>query len=172
MNLRPHVAVILGVKNLAALKLKMFDRDCDMVTNSRTESEINVRTLGDINGDGIDDIAVHLTIMNDKGGVDLSKIYIYMGRSLWEEAFTINSVIRLTADMIINLKGYGDVILGSDSFDPKIGDLDNDGYYDFMLMGDDGTTRTVYFFFGKDEYSKTDLALTPDSAGVIWTFKN
>lgn len=91
-----------------------------------------VAGLGDVNGDGYDDIAVG-AIQHTGGGVDAGKVYIYYGSATGinpDNKTTLpgttnqrfGSALHAAGD--VNGDGYADLIVGSDPFNPAVGRAD------------------------------------------------
>jgi hypothetical protein len=166
-NITPHIGIFFGGGSMDGLSMIEPDSLLDFRTNRATEETyLSVRSLGDVNGDGMADIGILVTEKDSNKRTLSSKVYVFMGRKTWFDSYFMN--FFETANVIIDADGYGEIY-----FDAAMtGDIDNDGYYDFMIVADDGVDKTAYFFFGKNGYTNTGWELTLSDADVIWTFRN
>ena len=111
-------------------------------------------TPGDYNGDGIDDIAVTVSVVNYNSGLDISRqfsaagVYILFGRTTWPA--------------VVDLVNDADVII-KDSFDyggtlhaDNGGDIDGDGVDDLILSYDPidfNGMGSASLYFGNSSWS-------------------
>lgn len=167
VNLR--IGIFFGKADMDGLSMAWPDSTLIVITSNDTSA--NIRVLGDVNGDGYDDLGLHVTEKNKYGGIKSSKIYLFMGRDQLFESYHLGSRFLPRANAIIDVTGYEGVYWKDNFRDPKIGDVDNDGYYDFMIMSDDGTERTAYWFFGENSYTQQAIMMDLDDADIIWTFR-
>jgi hypothetical protein len=106
-----------------------------------------VAGVGDVNGDGFDDVVVGATT-NDDGGKSAGSVYLFLG----------NASMQTSGATAIQLTGVTESRYAGDSL-AAAGDVDDDGYDDFII----GTySGDVYLVLGKK--SPSDTTLTPSSS--------
>ena len=159
----PHVNLFFGGGNFDGRS--MITPNVELLWDT-TEATASVRTLGDVNGDGRDDIGIFVTEKNSSNTITSSKIYLFMGHDMWLAGYYMTSKIINNANAIFDVKGNGET-----SFE-TIGDIDNDGYYDIMILSDDGSDLTASFFFGTNAFSGTGWRLKLDDANSTLVFRN
>lgn len=107
----------------------------------------NVAGLGDINGDGYDDFAV-VDKTNSDHGEKKGKVYIVFGKSIdFGKDKSIDEVVNVSLYGEFDDNQLGDSVAG-------IGDIDNDGYDDFIVSAQNYSTGSqyigkVYVVYGK-----------------------
>ncbi|MFN8951301.1 MAG: integrin alpha, partial [Aphanizomenon sp.] len=122
------------------------------------ESGRSVSNIGDINGDGVDDLAI-----GAPGGIgnSLGSAYVIFGS---EESDYFNNPIELS-----NLDGKGFEIQGSELFTNRnagwaisaAGDINGDGFKDLLIgasnpgNNESGTIGESYVIFGKENFDST-----------------
>lgn len=168
-NVNPRIAVFFGGESFNGKTT--VSPDSEMIFKSAGDTSMAVRALGDINGDGIDDIGMHVIEQGVYGAVDSSKIHIFTGRGLWFNKYYMSVLMKKEAALVIDASWSDTVSWMNDLVSPKIGDIDNDGYYDFMLVSDDGTDRTAHFFFGGISYNTNGMKRDLEEADVMWKFR-
>ena len=131
--------------------------------NSTDRSGHSVRGMGDINGDGIDDIMLS-TIHDDDGGTSAGAAWVIFG-----ESGTSRSDINLdTLDSSDGFKVVGDASGDEFGRSATAGDINGDGYQDFMLSSVAGDNAGSYngevnVFWGKPFTAGIDVGTTGDS---------
>ncbi|RLB94870.1 MAG: hypothetical protein DRH50_05770, partial [Deltaproteobacteria bacterium] len=119
---------------------------------------------GDYNGDGIDDIAIAVTLNNGGTFEGLEQaVYILFGQTDWSEEVDVFG----QADVAIVSPETGTLSVAN------AGDLDNDGYDDLLI----GQNDSVYLFYGEPTWSsgteKFNASFTTDDdnftvTGDLW----
>lgn len=133
---------------------------------------MSVSCLNDINGDGLDDIAI--------GSNRTQKVWVVLGAhdfspvdlsTLGARGFLVTSteaVAQNTANPVVS-RNFGYWVSG-------LGDVNNDGYNDFAITDNlyDGQTADnigrVYVISGKDSVASVDIDTEAGAARVIATF--
>jgi|GEM_PF-4107784 len=121
----------------------------------------SVAILPDINGDGIDDVAI--SSYTDSSSPEVGRrVYLFYGR---KEGFTGLQ----SASGVINVS-QADAIFyspqnGSDGFGEKVvglGDINHDGYGDFAITAPNSDSKKgwIYIYFGNKGYPFTDKVAT------------
>ena len=130
--------------------------DCDACFNGHFANEefgAAVAGLGDVNGDGFDDIIVG-TEYNGSSGPDTAYVYVYFGGS--EIDTTADIIFREAAGYAVN---YGTSVAYA-------GDLNNDGFNDIMVGAPDANAGEVYIYFGGEEIENSpDIILQGEFSG-------
>lgn len=123
---------------------------------------VSVASVGDVNGDGYDDILIGAD-SNDAGGIDAGAVYLIYGQSANLDDFTldINNAVTFTGEADGDLAG---------SSVASAGDVNNDGYDDILVgaynnSGDN--TGATYLIYGQST-TFSDLELNV-STGVKFT---
>ena len=112
-----------------------------------------VAGLGDVNGDGFDDIIVG-TEYNGSSGPDTAYVYVYFGGA--EIDTTADIIFREAAGYAVN---YGTSVAYA-------GDLNNDGFNDIMVGAPDADAGEVYIYFGGEEIENSpDIILQGEFSG-------
>ncbi|MBN1282176.1 MAG: VCBS repeat-containing protein [Proteobacteria bacterium] len=168
VEIKPKVKIFFGGGSLN--KLSMITPDSQVVFSTNNRCEISVRALGDISGDGRDDMGIHVIEKDRYGKVLANRVHLFTGRSVWMDGYQMSTNIGVASSAVIDLSGFGSVIWDDPLHDPRTGDIDNDGFFDFKVTAQSGDERNVYFFFGRDRFSQTGWKLNLDDADVIWTF--
>ncbi len=111
---------------------------------------VSVAGAGDVNGDGIDDMAVGAW-KNEDGGIEAGKAYVFYGSSTGVSQSNNTAVIGGDNDKLgtsvhgagdVNGDGFADVIVGADAFNP--GDP-SPGYFSIYPGGPSGLISTPIF---------------------------
>ncbi|MCX8518611.1 MAG: Ig-like domain-containing protein, partial [Methylophilaceae bacterium] len=131
------------------------------------QSGFSVSATGDINGDGYADFMIGESGKDrNRGGAGAT--YIVFGRSNWNDVTTLN-LSTIEAGM------GGFMLIGEDRFDfngntiGNIGDIDGDGYADFMVgsIGANSLAGKSYVVFGRSNWSGvSSLSLSTIAAGT------
>jgi len=171
VDMKPHVGIIFGGRDDFE-DLNMIMRDVDLLFKTTDSTDVSVRVLGDVDGNGFNDVGIWVGVEDAYHRVVSSKVYLFMGRDEWYESYYMTSNLVDRANVIVDATDYDDIVWKDNFFDPMIGDVDNDGYYDFAIMRDDGIERTIYWFFGKNSYSQVGWKLDLDDADSTWVFSD
>ncbi len=125
----------------------------------------SVSDIGDINRDGYDDFIVSAP-NHDSIGINQGKVYVYLG------GFSLNSTPVLTLSGDEDNARLGDSVSG-------IGDVNNDGYDDFMVgapghdagLGGNADRGRAYVYFGGSSLNSTPtLTLSGDENSAFFGF--
>gem|GEM_PF-4160384 len=141
--------------------------DADVMIS--TDDEImgfSVANMGDVNGDGIEDIMTTSLIAPNIPGYPDARAYLYLGRSDWEEEYD-------ASDADLEITGVIDDV--TESMDETIyaaaglGDVDNDGYDDFIVGAVTKATgqASAYLFLGSDSFSSLPINLGLDDVTLV-----
>ncbi|MGA1873094.1 MAG: integrin alpha, partial [Thermoplasmatota archaeon] len=105
--------------------------------------------LGDINGDGFDDLAIGTT-NNDQGGSYAGKVYIVFGRS---DGWARDVDLSDSDASIIGMESMHYIGVSIS----RAGDVNGDGYDDFLI----GSYKSkAYLFMGKSEGWSNDMGVS------------
>lgn len=150
--------------------------DVELVLRSERETadtEVKVRSIGDVNGDGIEDLAIFMEERDLNRRKISSKVFVFGGknREAWGERFFVNG-FSPQSRAVIDALAYGDVIFKDGSYDVRTGDIDNDGYYDLVIVTESGLERTAHWFYGGEDLSNASRTKrwTLGNADGAWTF--
>jgi len=124
----------------------------------------SVAIIGDVNGDGYDDILLSAPY-NDQSGTDAGKIYLIFGeKDNWQKDTTMDEV---DASFLGEYKydNAGEAIAG-------VGDVNGDGYEDFVIGAPQGgldkpSGGITYLIFGKSTGWSKDMLLSDADASFI-----
>ena len=134
--------------------------------NAFDRAGFSVAIVGDVNGDGFDDILVGAP-SNDEGGTDAGAAYVIFGGA--------NGFDTIDLQNLQGSAGYR--IVGADPFDrlgmsvSSAGDINGDGFGDIIIGAAEGpffysTVPTAYVLFGKaNGFSTVDLTNLSGSDG-------
>lgn len=138
--------------------------------NSFDRSGISVSGAGDVNGDGLDDVAIGAPFAGNGDNFYAGATYVVFGKE-------DNSTVELG-----NLQASGFVINGSEPGDNSgaslsgVGDMNGDGFDDVIIGApnafasnefyDAGSAGAAYVVFGKEDNSSVELS-NLDSGGFV-----
>ncbi|MFA5800117.1 MAG: hypothetical protein WC840_04120, partial [Candidatus Peribacteraceae bacterium] len=167
----PKISIFFGgARDLNGLS--MDARDVMIRTDATYTVRIGVRAIGDINGDGFEDIGIGVTQKDDFGGVVSSVVYVFAGRDTWHNGYYLESRLSTPWAAKIVADGYSEIIWKDDFWDPAVGDVNNDGYYDFMIKALTADGYAAFLFTGGAwlDRDNTGIILEPDDAAAGWRF--
>ncbi len=167
-DVKPRVLIFFGGQDFDSLSMVTPDSELDFGSNYHCE--VGLRVLGDVTGDGLEDIGVGINEYDLLDRPMTSKIYLFAGRDPWSDGYYMDSNVVANSNLTINATDYGEIHWKDDLRDPKIGDINNDGYYDFKVEVEDGSDYFVYWFLGRNAYSSTGWKRDLDDASCRWTF--
>jgi hypothetical protein len=139
--------------------------------NADDEMGNSVSSAGDVNNDGYDDILLSGDLA-DGGGSDSGEAYLIFGRSTvdWNTLadasgnFNLDNLSKANQTVRFIGRNSGD---GTAEILSRVGDVDNDGYDDFLLSaeyadGGGGDSGEAYLIFGR---STADWNTLSDASG-------
>ncbi len=121
----------------------------------------NVSAIGDVNADGNQDIAVSGSY-NNVAAANAGAIYVYFGNG---------GGVNATPDLTIRGETAGDYLGYGNKTISSAGDINGDGYQDFMVASDYYNNRQgrVYIFHGGPSLNDTaDVVITGPTAAVTY----
>jgi hypothetical protein len=152
---------LVQVKNLGTLST-------GFVINGQCAADlsgISVSNLGDVNGDGLDDIFVGAGY-SDQGGTDTGRAYVVFGKT-GSTAIDLSAVAAGSGGFLVRGLSAGDM-LGAMVSD--VGDINGDGLADIMAASRQATVgATAYAGKSYVIYGKTDTAEVSLSAVAAGT---
>lgn len=163
----PHVNIFFGgARQFGEGNIYAFDSQIRWVNSSM--SDLTVQVLGDINGDGFDDLAIRIVEEDRYGRVTSANLYVMYGRQEWLPSYTLNSTITPAWGIKIPLDNAPDTILTDATWAPNVGDIDNDGYDDFALKSYDDGGYWLYWFFGGSSFNGAGKVVELNDAASVW----
>jgi len=171
---KPRVLIFYGGARLGEVRADDADAKVNInLSNNQSLHDLRVRPVGDMNGDGIGDLAIGLIEESSSGRVGQSDVYVVLGRGRWPEGIRLaqESSIPLNWALRIASGSSARLILEDDYWDSRVGDVDNDGYYDLMLKVEDFTGRHILLYPGDDALELYGGVLVElDEAEATWSF--
>jgi hypothetical protein len=117
--------------------------------------------VGDVNNDGFDDLIIG-AFHNDEGGNNAGQTYLILGSSsfVWNDQYSLS-----LANASFIGEASGDE---SGSWVSKAGDVNKDGFDDFVIGGGLDTNRKIHLIFGRptDQWQK-DMPLSQANVTFI-----
>jgi hypothetical protein len=112
---------------------------------------LNVSGIGDINGDGLSDVAISAPGVDRPGAVDVGAVYVLFGTTSVPATIDLSALngstgFKVTGNSLPANAAIGTTISGA-------GDINNDGKRD-LLVGSPGRDR-VYVVFGASTFAST-----------------
>jgi hypothetical protein len=163
----PHVNIFFGgARQLGEGNIYAFNSQIKWINSYM--SDVKARVLGDINGDGFDDLAILIEEEDNYGRLKSLNLYVMYGHQDWIKGYTLNSKITPAWGIKIPLENAPGTILKDDVWDPALGDIDNDGYDDFALKAYDDGGYSIFWFFGGSSFNGAGRVVELGDAAAIW----
>jgi hypothetical protein len=130
------------------------------------QSGYSVSNLGDVNGDGLDDIFVGAGY-SDQGGTDTGRAYVVFGRS-GSTTIELSDVAAGSGGFLIRGLSAGDLLGASVS---DAGDLNGDGLNDLLVASRQATVGAstnagkTYLIYGKTDTAEVSLSAVAAGTG-------
>jgi hypothetical protein len=163
------VYLIFGKASGWLINMSLSDADASFIGESGEDHAggydgVACAGVGDVNGDGFDDILIGADL-NNEGGVDAGQVYLIFGKaSGWSQ-----DVILSQADASFIGENANDV---AGRYISRAGDINCDGYDDILIgseWNDEGgdDAGKVYIIFGKASGWSKDTDLSEADASII-----
>jgi len=166
--------IMMVASNLSGTKdTGSADEDVRILGKAATDFlGLNVSSVGDVNGDGLDDFIIVATGNNDGGSDDEGAAYIFFGATSLSGTKDLGGAD--SADVTILGKASGDQVGGGNA--AGVGDVNGDGFDDIIVgsrFNDDGGNNAgaAYIFFGSSTLSGTKALGGGQSADVTFLGK-
>jgi len=163
--LQPGLSIAKTHKINYSLNFNLASSDATFIGEGEADSlGDSVAIIGDVNGDGLDDILMGAR-RNDQSGPDAGKTYLIFGK---KDGWQNDTAVEDADASFIGENEYdksGGAVAG-------IGDVNGDGLDDFIIGADEadvGETYSgiVYLFFGRSSGWSKDVVLSESDASFI-----
>jgi len=171
---KPRVLVFFGGKRLNGIYVEQADLQININMNPGAYlNTLHARSIGDIDGNGIDDLALGLIEQSSSGTIGQSNVYVLLGRTSWEPGMIIAHTTFLEPQWSLRIVSDSSrkIVLHDDYWEPMVGDVDNDGYYDLMLKVLDYSGPQIMLYPGHGDFKVVggdEVEL--DAASAAWSF--
>lgn len=153
-------------------RISLEAADASLVGDVPTAEAAHIKGVGDINGDGKDDIIIGAGF-DTTVGASAGKVYVFFGKSrgLWGK----NAVMEDECNASYLAEAEGDWAGHRVS---SVGDINGDGYNDFIVgadkhsVGESLNVGAVYLILGKGSGWSKNVSLANADASWIGAFKN
>lgn len=170
---KPRVMIFFGGGKLDGKYMDQADVEISIyMTYIQYTKNLSIRMLGDINGDGIEDLGMGTMEENSAGFMGMSNVYVLLGRrEMWPELMKMGPHYYSPEWALRISSGSNNVIVLKDNFwDPRVGDIDNDGFYDFMLKVFDYTGQSIILLPGDAGIVTEGRNVALDEVPATWDF--
>lgn len=172
--MKPRVMVFFGGRSFNGLYIEEADLGIHInISPQWYVNTLKARTIGDMDGDGIEDLALGVIEQSATGKIGQSDVYVVLGHTVWQPSVTIaqQTVNPYKWALRIVSGSSKRIVLEDGYWDSRVGDVDNDGYYDLMLKVLDYTGQQVLLYFGNDSLEREGgVILELDEVDAAWNF--
>ena len=115
---------------------------------------LNARALGDVNGDGFEDLGVSVSHTYQGGIYGSAAMYVILGRADPFSNKMLGPYESSPAALVVESDEVRKIVLRDEYWDSNVGDIDNDGHSDFMLKVSSADGFAYHLFPGAASISE------------------
>ncbi|WP_346308523.1 FG-GAP-like repeat-containing protein [Limnohabitans sp.] len=130
--------VVFGKANTSTVELSALGTQ-GFVINAESAGDqagYNVTNMGDVNGDGLADLAVYAPLADTASGTDTSKTYVVFGKT-GSAAINLSAIVAGTGGYVIHGVGNSNTVILDNAFSRSrlnyAGDINGDGLSDLII---------------------------------------
>tara|TARA_A100001015_G_scaffold22087_1_gene25050 strand:- start:13338 stop:16730 length:3393 start_codon:yes stop_codon:yes gene_type:complete len=165
-NTNGRAYLIFGQDSFNSLENGNIATDSDIIFEGTSSTEFtgySVDILPDINRDGYDEIIISSFDQNSQVG---HNVYLIYGSSSYSDRLSGSTFDLSQADAIFSYSdtstaiNFGETVKG-------VGDLNGDGYNEFIISGPSDDNEKIFIFFGSSEMLSGNLAAETTADVII-----